>query len=85
MRKIVCVEPGIIVLGNVLKNGEVSEKNREDVTMDCATAMMQHLSCFEEYQQTGITGYEWKEKDTGNKIQLLLVDTSLFEIVPRKK
>ncbi len=85
MKKIACVEPGIIVHGTLLKNGDISEKDRRDVTQECIIAMMQHLSCFEAFSVDGVSGYEWsKSNDDNSKVQLVLFDTSKYMLVPNR-
>ena len=83
MKKIVCVEPGTIVEGTLLKSGDVSQKDRKDVTKDCVIAVMQHLSCFEAFSSEGAAGYAWNKigSDKG-KIQLALFDTDKFTLMP---
>ena len=80
MKKIACVSPGVIVEGTVLKSGEISEKNRRDVTQECVIAMMQHLSCFKAFQDDGAAGYSWDVEDSDAKFQLVLYDTSKYTL-----
>lgn len=83
MKKIACVEPGTIVQGTLLKSGDISKKDRKDVTQECVIATMQHLSCFETFSRDGASGYEWKKSDDDNsKVQLVLFDTSKYTLVP---
>lgn len=86
MRKIACVEPGIIVEGTLLKNGKISEKTRRDVTEECTIATMQHISCFDAFQKDGVAGYAWDKIDkSGEKIQLVLFDTGKYSLMPIDK
>lgn len=84
MKTVVCVEPGIIVAGNVLKNGKLSEKGQVDVTQACVIAMMQHISCLEAFQKEGIAGYSWNKTDGEGQYQLILYDTEKFSLVPNE-
>ena len=80
MKTIACVDPGIIVQGTLLKSGKISEKDRKDVTNDCVVATMQHISCMKDFVEIGAAGYEWTKKDTGSKIQLLLIDNDKYTV-----
>lgn len=82
MKKIACVEPGTIVQGTLLKSGEISKKDRKDITQECVIATMQHLSCFEAFLKDGVAGYAWDKIDDNGKIQLVLFDTSEYTLVP---
>ncbi|MBQ3990989.1 MAG: hypothetical protein II630_09075 [Bacteroidales bacterium] len=75
MRKIDCVEPGIIVDGTVLKDGSISNKNRREVTKECVMATMKHITCISAFQNDGISGYQY-----GNLL-LVLLDTERYKII----
>lgn len=81
MKTIACVPPGTIVEGTVLKSGNISEKDRKDVTKECIIATMQHVSCIKQFQEDGAAGYAW-DKEGGGKVQLILYDTDKYTLMP---
>lgn len=82
MEKIMCVEPGIIVLARVNKDGSLSKRNREDVTSACIIATMQHLMCTRDFLDCGMSGYKWAKKDAGSNVSLALFDSEKYELAP---
>ena len=82
MRTIACVDPGIIVDGTLLKSGKISEKNRRDVTKECIIAVMQLISCTENFLKEGGAGFSWEKNDGSGKYQLILYDTDKYTLMP---
>lgn len=74
MRKIDCVEPGIIVDGTVLKSGSILKKGRRDVTRECLMATMKHMTYKSSFQNDGISGYWY-----GNLL-LVFLDAEKYRI-----
>ena len=79
MRKIDCVEPGIIVDGTVLKDGSISNKNRREVTKECVMATMKRMTCMSTFQNDGISGYLY-----GNLL-LVLLDPEKYKIINNER
>lgn len=78
MKKIACGTFGSIYYGRILKNGNMSTKEREDVTSDCVSAVYSHLINKVEFQDTGFFGYT--SKDHNNVI--CVYDADKYKIVP---
>lgn len=82
MRVIRCCEDGRIYTGYELKNGELSEKGRVDVTDDCITGTVKHMSCFKHFLEDGFSGFEWKFKDgSGDSVVMALINPKRYKIV----
>lgn len=80
MKKIVCGCFGTIYYAQILKNGLMSDSNRENVTDDALLAVLQHIMSMKEYQdRDGFSGYEYNVG--GRNINLVAYDKSKYELV----
>lgn len=85
MKKLVCGCFGTIYYAQILKNGMMSGSNREDVTDDALTAVIDHIMSMKEYKDNnGFSGYEYGKKD-GGKITLCVYDNANYALVSREK
>lgn len=80
MKKIVCGAFGTIYYAQILKNGLMSDKNRENVTDDALLAVLQHIMYMDEYsKRDGFSGYEYKVG--GSNINLVAYDKNKYKLV----
>ena len=80
MKKIVCGCFGTIYYAQILKNGLMSDSNREDVTDDALIAVLEHIMCMDEYRERdGFSGYEYKIG--GKHVNLVAYDKSKYRLV----
>ena len=80
MKKIVCGAFGTIYYVQILKNGLMSDSNREDVTDGALLAVLQHIMCMDEYKERdGFSGYEYKIG--GSNINLVAYDKNKYKLV----
>lgn len=80
MKKIVCGIFGTIYYAKILKNGLISDTNRENVTDDALLAVLQHIMCMDEYKKRdGFSGYEYEV--CGKRINLVAYDKSKYKLI----
>lgn len=80
LKKIVCGCFGTIYYAQVLKNGLMSDSNRENVTDDALLAVLQHIMSMKEYEERdGFSGYEYKFGDS--RINLVAYDKSKYKLI----
>ena len=85
MKKIVCGCFGTIYYAQILKDGIMSDTNREDVTDDALNAVIQHIMCMPEYEKNdGFSGYDYGKKD-GGKITIAVYDKDKYKLVKRSE
>lgn len=80
LKKIVCGCFGTIYYAQILKNGLMSDSNRENVTDDALLAVLQHIMSMNEYKERdGFSGYEYKIG--GSHVNLVAYDKSKYKLV----
>ena len=81
MKKVVCGCFGTIYYAQILKNGLMSDTNREDITDDAISAVTQHIINMNGFSDKKFAGYDFEQKD-GSEIALCVYDKSKYKLVP---
>ena len=85
MKKLVCGSFGTIYYAQILKNGLMSSTNREDVTDDAITAVIDHIMSMPEYKNNnGFSGYDYNKK-TGGQIEICVLDKDTHKVVKKNQ
>lgn len=83
MKKLVCGCFGTIYYAQILKNGLMSDTNREDVTDDAINAVIQHIMSMPEYKKNGgFSGYDYSRFDEGT-IEIAVFDKDKYKLVKK--
>lgn len=85
MKKLVCGCFGTIYYAQILKNGLMSDTNREDVTDDAINAVIQHIMLMPEYKENGgFSGYDYSKAD-GGTIEIAVFDKDKYKLVRKSE
>lgn len=85
MKKLVCGSFGTIYYAQLLKDGRMSSTNREEVTDDAITAVIDHIMCMPEYKKNnGFSGYDYKKKN-GGEIEICVLDKDTHKVVHKNQ
>lgn len=85
MKKLVCGSFGTIYYAQLLKDGRMSSTNREEVTDDAITAVIDHIMTMPEYKNNnGFSGYDYNKK-TGGQIEICVLDKDTHKVVKKNQ
>lgn len=84
-RKFIVDDDGTVRLVNMLKSGEVSQKDQQVMTDEVIEAMLKHLIASDDFINKRIAGYRIPSADHKSAVWMCVFDEDVYELKVKEK